>query len=146
MNISFGAKLKIDENYGKNLPSHIDGQELKTLASQYETFIKNDKISSILIPDDLIVLSSKRHPQSFSVDLDIYDKNSTEPFQTTICVSKACKPRFCIQDLIFLTYQYIAFKYNVKQRFFEPCFEYINRATRELMNEKLKNNSDFGAE
>ena len=139
MNVSFGAKLRIDENYGKNLPSCVDVQNIKTLASQYETFIKNDRVSSILIPDDLIVLSSKRHSQYFSVDLDIYDKNSTEPFQTTISISKACKPRFNIQDLIFLTYQYIAYKYNVAQKPYEPGIKHVNRAIRELMNEKTKN-------
>lgn len=139
MPVSFGAKLKIDENYGKNVPSYIDKENVETLASQYKTFVDKSKILSTLIPDDTIVLSSKKHSSAFSVDLDIYDKNSDEPFKTTVCVSRGVnKPIFRVQSLMFLTYQYIAFKFDKKPGFFETGFRHVKRAMKELMDEKEK--------
>lgn len=144
MPVSFGAKLITDENYGKKLPSYVDEENIKTIRDQYEKFIKTSKSSQLLIPDDEIVISTKKHPSSFSIDLDIYDKDSKEtskePFQTTLCASKACKPKFRAYDLILLTYQYIAYKYNVKPKFGEVSFEYFTRAVDELLDEKEKNN------
>lgn len=133
MEISFKAKLKLEDNFFQKMPNKINKDELKKVILNYQTYLEQSEACRKLIPQDEVKLSFDCLEGRYNINLDIFDKANKEPYQTTIGISRKQKPQFNLASFIFQTKLYIVQKYGIEKRFSQGIFDYVNHGFEKLL-------------
>lgn len=131
MEISFGANLIIDKNFGKKTPKKIDAENLQNVAREYREFVETDRVVNALTEGDTIEISTKSARDGYYINMNFFEKGSEEPVEVPICIGKGVDSQFRTSSLKFFTYWFIAHKSGEKPRFSESIFKYTKRGVME---------------
>lgn len=140
MEISFGANLIVDKNFGKNPPKRFKSEDFDTMLEEYKTFLE-DKNVKRLTEGDVIELSSKNTREGYCVFMDFTQKGEDEPIRVPICKARTVDSPFDALSLKTFTLWFIAQKSGEKPDFLESFFGYIKRGVAEYAKNINRNNS-----
>lgn len=130
-NLSFCAKLNIDNNLYTKIPEGTPEGYIDNLVDNYKQFVQHPKINQIL-GEDVIELKKARHPSGYAVELSFLNSDTGEKIVGGVYTNKKI-PSISPYELIRQTCQYIGFKYDIKMKFSENSFTYPKRALKEVL-------------
>lgn len=142
MQVSFGANLIVDKNFGKNPPKRFSSENFDEVLDEYKTFLEDDRIKA-LTEGYTIALSTKNTKDGYCIYMDFTEKGKEdeEPLRVPICKSKAVNSPFKAASLKNFTFWFIARKSGEEPDFFETFFRYIKRGVLEYAKNINRNNS-----
>lgn len=115
MNISFGANLIVDKNFGKNTPPYIDKENLLKVKDEYKKLLSEDIIIDALTEGDTVELSTKKEKDGYYIYLDFKEKENLKPYTTFYGIGKDSSAQFNIDTLKTLTLKFIADKSGIQK-------------------------------
>ena len=133
-NVSFKAKLIVDDSLYKNMPVGTPENYTDELVAGYKKFLDH-KVIQAVTEDDTIELYKDKYNRGFALGIRYTSDKFEKPIESGIYTQKKI-PKVKVGSLIYDTMIYLIMKSGVKQRIAEPTKKTFVRALQKMLDEK----------